>query len=169
MVGVVSTGRPGRCPDCRRRASRVHSSYQRRLAERPVGPRQVVVRLTVRRFFCDGKSCPRKTFAEQIDGLTKRYRRSSVALKSWLKTIAEQLGGRAGERLCRQLRLTAGRTRLLGLLEAPTVQDRAPRVLGVDEFAFRRGRTYGTILVDVETARVVDVLPNAHRRPSPPG
>ncbi|MEU2856328.1 transposase [Streptomyces syringium] len=120
----------------------------------------MLVRLTVRRFFCDRLSCPRKTFAEQIDGLTERYRRSSVGLKSWLKTIAEQLGGRAGERLCHQLQVAAGRTRLLGLLEAPPVPDRAPRVLGVDEFAFRRGRTYGTILVDVETARVVDVLPD---------
>ncbi|WP_405803646.1 ISL3 family transposase [Streptomyces sp. NBC_00210] len=160
VVEVASTGRPGRCPDCLRRAKRVHSLYQRRLAERPVGSRQVVVRLTVRRFFCDGKSCPRKTFAEQVGGLTERYCRSSVGLKSWLKAIAEQSGGRAGERLCRQLRLAAGRTRLLGLLEAPLVPERAPRVLGVDEFAFRKGRTYGTILVDVETARVVDVLPD---------
>lgn len=77
-----------------------------------------------------------------------------------MKTIAEQLGGRAGERLCRPLQLAAGRTRLLGLLETPTVPDRAPRVLGVGEFVFRRGQTYGTILVDVETARVVDVLPD---------
>lgn len=84
-----------------------------------MGPWRVLVRLTVRRFFCDRLSCPRKTFAEQIDGLTERYRRSSVGLKSWLKTIAEQLGGRAGERLCHQLGVAVGRTRLLGLLEAP--------------------------------------------------
>ncbi len=160
VVEGTSTSRPGRCPDCRYRARRVHSSYQRRLTDRPSGSRQVVVRLRVRRFFCDRKSCPRKTFAEQIDGLTERYRRSSVGLKSWLQAIAVELGGRAGERLCRQLKLHAGRTRLLGLLEAPPVPDRAPRVLGVDEFAFRKGRTYGTILVDVETARVVDVLPD---------
>lgn len=72
VVDVASTGRPGRCPDCQRQGNRVHSSYQRRLVERPVGPRQVVVRLTVRRFFCERTTCPRKTFAEQIDGLTER-------------------------------------------------------------------------------------------------
>ncbi|WP_327072090.1 transposase [Kitasatospora purpeofusca] len=74
--------------------------------------------------------------------------------------MAVELGGRAGERLCRKLHLAAGRTRLLELLEEPPVPERAPRVLGVDEFAFRRGRRYGTILVDVETVRVVDVLPD---------
>lgn len=56
--------------------------------------------LTVRRFFCDRSSCPRKTLAEQIDGFTERYRLSSVRLRAWLKSIAVELGGRAGERLC---------------------------------------------------------------------
>ncbi|WP_368068052.1 transposase family protein [Streptomyces sp. VNUA116] len=113
VVEAVSTTRPGRCPDCRHRASRVHSSYQRRLSERPVGSQRVVVRLRVRRYFCDRRNCSRKTFAEQIDGLTERYRRSSVGLKGWLRSVAAELGGRAGERLCRRLRLAAGRTRLL--------------------------------------------------------
>jgi hypothetical protein len=58
------------------------------------------------------------------------------------------------------VRLAAGRTRLLRLLTAPTVPDPAPRVLGVNEFAFRKGSTYDPVLVDVEAARVVDVLPD---------
>lgn len=61
-------------------------------------------------------------------------------------------------RVCRRLRLAASRTQLLRLLTAPPVPDRAPRVLGVDEFAFRKGCTCGTVLGDVEADRVVDVL-----------
>jgi len=120
----------------------------------------LAVRVRVRRFFCDRQSCSRKTFVEQVDRLTERHGRSTLGLKEWLRTVAVELGGRAGERLCRKLQLAAGRTRLLELLEAPPVPERAPRVLGVDEFAFRCGRRYGTILVDVETGRVVDVLPD---------
>ncbi|MET8030855.1 transposase family protein [Streptomyces avermitilis] len=56
VVEAVAVGRPGRCPDCRKRARRIHSSYQRTLDERPLGSRQVVVRLRVRRYFCDRKS-----------------------------------------------------------------------------------------------------------------
>ncbi|MEU9214686.1 ISL3 family transposase [Streptomyces sp. NPDC048415] len=156
----VSSGRPGRCPDCRKQARRVHSSYQRRLDERRLGSRRVVVRLRVRRYFCDGRRCVRKTFVEQVPGLTERHHRSSVGLTRWLRSIAVELGGRPAARLCRRLRLPAGRTRLPSLLTAPPVQSRAPRVLGVDEFAFRKGCTYGTVLVDVEAGRVVDVLPD---------
>ncbi|MEU7965559.1 ISL3 family transposase [Streptomyces sp. NPDC049097] len=157
VVEAVSTARPGRCPDCRKQARRTHSTYQRGLDERPLGFRRVIVRLRVRRYFCDRKSCSRKTFVEQVPGLSERHRRSSAGLTGWLRSIAIELGGRPAARLCRRLRLVAGRTRLLRLLTAP---DRAPRVLGVDEFAFRKGCTYGTVLVDVEAGRVVDVLPD---------
>ncbi|MBI0376338.1 ISL3 family transposase [Streptomyces albiflaviniger] len=160
VVEAISTGRPDRCPDCRKQARRVHSSYQRTLDDRPLGSRRVLVRLRVRRYFCDRRSCSRRTFVEQVGGLTARHRRSSVGLTDWLRAIAVELGGRPAARLCHRLRLAAGRTRLLRLLKAPTVPDRAPRVLGVDEFAFRKGCTYGTVLVDVEADRVVDVLPD---------
>ncbi|MFE0460400.1 ISL3 family transposase [Kitasatospora sp. NPDC058965] len=160
FVDAAASGRPPSCPGCRWRGRRVHSTYRRRLSERPLGGQKLVVRLRVRRFFCDRKSCGRRTFVEQVDRLTEPHRRSSLGLKEWQTTVAAELGGRAGERLCRKLHLAAGRTRLLELLEEPPVPERAPRVLGVDEFAFRRGRRYGTILVNVETGRVVDVLPD---------
>ncbi|MFF3565402.1 ISL3 family transposase [Streptomyces sp. NPDC002574] len=160
VVEVVSTARPGRCPDCRKQARRIHSTYQRALNEKPLGSRRVIVRLRVHRYFCDRKRCSRKTFVEQVPGLSERHRRSSIGLTGWLRSIAVELGGRPAARLCRRLRLDAGRTRLLKLLTAPAVPDRAPRVLGVDEFAFRKGCTYGTVLVDVEASRVVDVLPD---------
>lgn len=158
MVEAVSVARPGGCPNCRKQARRVHSTYQRFLDERPLGSRRVIVRLRVRRYFCERKSCSRTTFVEQVPGLSARYRRSSTELAGWLRSIAIELGGRPAARL--RLRLTAGRTRLLRLLTAPPVPDRAPRVLGVDEFAFRKGCTHGTVLVDVEAGRVVDVLPD---------
>ncbi|WP_327732749.1 transposase [Streptomyces nojiriensis] len=100
------------------------------------------------------------TFVEQVSGLSERYRRSSRGLKEWLHAVAVELGGRPGERLCQKINLAAGRNRLLQLLESPSVPERAPRVLGVGEFAFRKCHTYGTVLVDVEAGQVVDVLPD---------
>ena len=160
VVEAAARGMPPRCPDCATLGKRVHSSYWRTLGERPAIGRKLAIRLRVRRYFCDRKRCDRLTFVEQVPGLSEPYRRSSLGLKQWLRAVAAELGGRAGERLCRTLNLRVGRTRLLELLEAPEVPARAPRVLGVDEFAFRRGRTYGTMLVDIEAGTVVDVLPD---------
>ncbi|MFE2352448.1 transposase family protein, partial [Kitasatospora cineracea] len=128
------------CPDCGVRGRRVHSRYWRTVYERPVAGRKLLIRLRVRRYFCDRARCGRRTFVEQVRGLSERHLRSSTGLKEWLRAVAIELGGRAGERLCRKLSVAVGRTRLIGLLSAPELQEWAPRVLGVDEFAFRRGR-----------------------------
>ncbi|MEU0744467.1 transposase family protein [Streptomyces sp. NPDC006134] len=93
-------GTPSRCTDCRKQARRVHGTYQRTLHERPLGFRRVVVRLRVRRYFCDRKSCSRATFVEQVPpGLSERYHRSSTGLTDWLWSIAIELGGRPAARL----------------------------------------------------------------------
>ncbi|MFE2216237.1 ISL3 family transposase [Streptomyces canus] len=160
MVEAVAIGQPGQCPDCRKRARRVHSAYQRDLDERPLGSRRVVVRLRVRRYFCDRKNCSRRTFAEQVPGLSERHRPLQHRADGLAEVDRRRVGRSAGRAVCRRLRPAAGRTRLLRLLTAPAVPDRAPRVLGVDEFAFRKGCTYGPVLVDVEAGRVVDVLPD---------
>lgn len=148
------------CFACGVRARRVHSRYERRISDRPVAGRSTVILLTVRRFFCDNAECERRTFVEQIAGISERYRQASTGLRQLLHAIATELGGRPGSRLCRKIAVPAGRMRLLQLLHAPSVPQRAPRILGVDEFAFRRGCTYGTILVDVEKRRPIDVLPD---------
>ncbi|MFE9404033.1 ISL3 family transposase [Streptomyces sp. NPDC006530] len=158
VVEAVACGPPPRCPGCNSQAAKVHSSYERALAGLPVNDRSLTVRLRDRRFFCDRGRCPRRTFVEQVAQLSERYRRSSLGLKQWQHAVAVKLGGRPGQRLCRRLRLKAGRTRLLGLLTEPAVPEQAPSVLGVDDFAFRKGKRYGTLLVDVESGRVVDVL-----------
>ncbi|MDQ8708093.1 ISL3 family transposase [Streptomyces sp. LHD-70] len=159
-VEATACGRPPDCPSCGCPGRRVHSRYRRRLAERPVAGRPLVISLLVRRFFCERAECRRRTFVEQVPDLSERHRRHSVGLRQWMRSIATFLGGRPGQRLCQTLQFPTGRTHLLGLLTAPPVPARAPRVLGVDEFAFRKRWRYGTVLVDVEAARVVDVLPD---------
>lgn len=139
LVEAVACGPPPRCPGCNSQASRVHSSYEQGLAGLPVNWRGLTVRLRVRRFFCDRGRCPRQTFVEQVTQLSERYRRSSLGLKQWQHAVAVELGGRPGQRLCQRLWLKAGRTRLLGLLTEPAVPQQAPCVLGVDDFAFRKG------------------------------
>lgn len=147
------------CPGCGVRSRRRHSGYGRMLADGAVGGRMVVISLEVRRLFCDNSRCERVTFAEQVEGLTERYQRRTPPLDRLLAAIGIVLWGLPGARLAALLPAPVSRTTMLRLVMlTPDPGMPTPRVLGVDDFAFKRSHVYGSVLVDCETGAPVDLL-----------
>jgi transposase len=162
LFSARSSTRQAACPGCGTVSDRVHGGYRRRLADLAVAGRSAVIDLLVRRFVCSAASCPRRTFAEQIAGLTEPFARRTPPLRQALEKVALALAGRPAARLAEHLSLPASPNSLLRLLRRlpDKTSGTAPRVLGVDDFAFKKGHVYGTILIDVESGERVDVLPD---------
>src|SRR5215217_8664946 len=159
-IGVASATRRSVCPLCGRTSSRVHSRYARTISDLPWHGISVELEVLARRFFCDEPSCERKIFCERLEEVAARARKT-VRLEEALLAIALELGGRAGARLALELGIVAARDALLRRIKAaPLPEVGKVRVLGVDDFAFKKGSTYGTILVDLERHKVVDLIPD---------
>lgn len=157
---VTSTAATAYCPRCGTPSDRVHSRYRRTVADLPCHDRPVALRLLVRRFRCTDPGCPQGIFCERLPGLLGARARCTARLTGAHRAIGFALGGEAGARLAEHLDMpTSPDTLLRRVQEGPEEPAPMPRYVGVDDWAIRKGQRYGTILIDLERGRVLDLLP----------
>ena len=161
VVQVASTQVGSCCPLCGHASEQIHSRYRRVVADVPCGNRPVRLQLEVRKFFCCTATCPRKIFTERLPDLVQPSARLTNRLRLALQAVGVATGGEVGARLAPKLGMQATPSTLLRCLRTISSPSAQPvRILGVDDWAYKRGETYGTILVDLERHQVIDLLPD---------
>ena len=162
-ITVLTAPKPSgsACPLCGVVSSRMHSHYTRTLADLPWQGRVVTVQVRARRFRCATIGCRRQVFAERLPGVARSWARRTARLGDIQRHVGFALGGEPGSRLAARLSMPASGDTLLRLVQATEREPPpSPRVVGIDDWAWRRGQRYGTIVCDLERERVIDLLPD---------
>src|SRR5712692_8374595 len=147
------------CPLCGEPSERIHGNYVRTVADLPCGGRRVILRLSVRKFVCGTPNCPRKIFTERLPELVQSYARMTNRLRDALVALGLATSAEVSERVAPSLGMSVSAPTLLRRLR--TVACPPPKsvcILGVDDWAWKKGQTYGTILVDLEKRCPIELL-----------
>ena len=161
VVRVVCCSSSMPCPECHQPSARIHSNYQRTVGDLPCAGRNVILALTVRKFVCTTPTCSHKIFTERLPGLVSSYGRMTPRLIALVQALGLVAGGQMGTRQAERTGIaTTPSTLLRHLMQLPAPVTRAVRVLGLDDFAWKKRFTYGTIVVDLERRKIIDVLPD---------
>ena len=161
ILHLSSGKRHGICPYCAHTSCRLHSRYERSIGDLPCLSFRVSIRLSVRRFRCVNKACPKRTFAERFEGFLVPYARYTDRLSKLFEQVSLSVGAEPGTKLLEAFGLKASPDKLLACVhELPLAERECPRRIGIDDFAFCKGVSYGTIIVDVEQGRPIELLPS---------
>ena len=160
-LSLETTASTAPCPICGAESNRVHSRYHRALADLPCFGKAVRVAIMVRRFFCTDAQCPRRIFAERLLGFARPYSRTTDRLRQAHEAVGAALGGEPGSRLTVRLAIsTSPDTLLRRVKQFEGGSPSPPRFVGIDDWAWRKGQRYGTIVVDLERSDIIDLLPD---------
>src|SRR6266567_906558 len=161
LIEIVATSATSCCPSCSEPSSSIHCHYRRTLRDAPCAGRRVQLVLTVRKFSCRNPYCERKVFAERFPTFVEPWARTTIRHCQQITSIGLATCGKGGTRLAARLGIhTTRQTILRRIMALPESSAESILFLGIDDFAFRRGYQFGTILVNLESRRVVDLLPD---------
>lgn len=158
-LNVASSQTSSQCPVCQGFSSKIHSKYLRIIDDFPISGKIAKINLQVRKFFCENSNCIRKIFSERFKQQLKSYARRFERLNELSSSIGLELGGNIAHRIGSFVKISAS-TILRLIINCPIQAVESSKIIGVDDWAFKKRFNYGTIIVDLEKNKVIDLLPD---------
>jgi transposase len=159
IIQARSTATVSTCPNCQQQSHHRHGWYPRRPQDLPCIGQGVYLELTVRRFCCLNPHCSKKTFAERFPEWLPTYARRTKRLTALMQRVGFEISAESSRRILRWMRITASGDTVLRIVKrTPVVSEVKPRIVGLDDWAIRKGHRYGSIIIDQETRRVVELV-----------
>ena len=160
-IFMRSRKRSQSCPLCNALSTKLHSYYYRSFRDLPVFDNKVLIKLKCRKFYCENDACARKIFAEPLKNALSRYSRVTNRLSKKLLNIALLVGGNMGARLSNTLNIATSSSTFIRLIHKQKMpQDLETDVVGIDDWAYKKGQNYGTAIIDLNSRKVIDLLPD---------
>jgi transposase len=160
IVDVVSIQNGSCCPKCNNYSFRVHSYYYRKMLDLPILGNETWIRLKARKFYCRSEKCRTRVFTERFHSSVSSKQRKTENVQDKVSRVALLMGGNGGEKICRLMNIPVSSSTLIrSIHKKPIPEVQALRVVGIDDWAYRKGSKYGTVLVDMEQRKIVDLLP----------
>ena len=150
------------CPICKTKSNRIHSKYDRGLVDLPIAGKLSKISLKARKFFCDQVECPRKVFTERFDSEIFPYQRRMARSVNLLEKLGTELGGNRGSNISEYAGIPVSPSTMLRIIRKIEVNPplSTSGIIGIDDWAFKKGRNYGTVIVDLDQQKIIDLLPN---------
>lgn len=163
---VQTTAKQAHCTKCAAPSDRTHSWYYRTIQDLSWQGNPVRFELTLRKFFCDNPDCERRIFAQSLPKIARRYQRKTARLENVLLQILWKVGASDAFFVAKLLGLIISDDAMLYQFKKapePGCSQTSPEEIGIDDFAFRKGQTYGTIIINLQTRTPMDLLPDREK------
>jgi len=165
-IHIESKQDGSKCPVCYGQSREVHSYYQRLIMDLPMLGNETWIDLRARKFFCINESCRQKVFSERFERHFWSRKKSTVRVSQRIAKIATLMDGNGGERICRLMQMPVSSSTLIRSVHQLVPHPVEPaRVIGIDDWAFKKRRNYGTVVVDLEKRKIIDLLPDRQLEP----